>query len=305
MESTAAAIEPNVVELPAAVLRGTARGLEAVIDGNAPLDAITGAIEKRIDEAPTFFRGSDIRIRVEDGPLAMGSLTRLEELALKYQLRIVEITAAKKPGSKDVDAIPQPSLAKGSAPTDFDVEGPTQAAAKPLTFPAPPPAAAPTMLADSEVTELDALVDSLPSFEEATQTAIPLQLAATAEIELETVAPGARLVIGPVRSGVILEHTGHVIIFGDVNPGAEVRAEGNIIVLGRLRGTAHAGIGQDVGFILALQLQPQQLRISRQVARAADSDSTAPLTEIAYVSGGQIVVERYTGKLPASLATSI
>jgi septum site-determining protein MinC len=108
-----------------------------------------------------------------------------------------------------------------------------------------------------------------------------------------------------VRSGVILEHTGHVIVFGDVNPGAEVRAEGNIIVLGRLRGTAHAGIGQDCGFILALQLQPQQLRISRQVARAADSDSTAPLTEIAYVSGGQIVVERYTGKLPASLATSI
>ncbi|HLL23511.1 MAG TPA: septum site-determining protein MinC, partial [Kofleriaceae bacterium] len=88
-------------------------------------------------------------------------------------------------------------------------------------------------------------------------------------------------------------------------PGAEVRAEGNIIVLGRLRGTAHAGIGRDAGFILALQLQPQQLRICRQVARAADSDSTSSQTEIAFCSGGQIVVERYTGKLPASLATSI
>ena len=109
----------------------------------------------------------------------------------------------------------------------------------------------------------------------------------------------------PVRSGVILEHTGHIIIFGDVNPGAEVRAEGNIIVLGRLRGTAHAGIGQDCGFILGLQLQPQQLRISRQVARAGDADGNVFNTEIAYVSGGQIVVERYTGKLPASLATSI
>jgi septum site-determining protein MinC len=153
------------------------------------------------------------------------------------------------------------------------------------------------------VTELDALVD-VPSFEEPTQTAVPLQLAATAEIELETVAPGARLVVGPVRSGVILEHTGHVIVFGDVNPGAEVRAVGNIIVLGRLRGTAHAGIGQDVGFILALQLQPQQLRICRQVARAGDSEA-ASQTEIAYIAGGQIVVERYTGKLPSSLATTI
>jgi septum site-determining protein MinC len=294
MESTAAAIELTVVEPPAAVLRGTARGLEAIVDGSAPLDAIAGAIEKRIDEAPAFFKGSDIRIRVEDGPLALGSLARLEELAVKYQLRIVEITAAKK---KEIDAIPQPSLAAGSAPTDFDVEGPTQAAAKPIAMPMPAP-----KLADAEATELDALV---ASFDEPTQTAVPLRLAATAEIELQTVAPGARLVLGPVRSGVILEHTGHVIVFGDVNPGAEVRAEGNIIVLGRLRGTAHAGIGQDVGFILALQLQPQQLRISRQVARAGDSDSTAPLTEIAYISGGQIVVERYTGKLPASLATSI
>lgn len=304
MESTAAAIEPTVVEPPAAILRGTARGLEAIVDGGAPLDAITGAIEKRIDEAPAFFKGSDIRIRVEDGPLATGSLARLEELAVKYQLRIIEITTGKK---KEIDAIPQPSLAAGSAPTpDFDAEGPTHAAAKPLAIPMPPRTpSAPATLADAEVTELDRLVESLPSFDEPTQTAVPLQLAATAEIELETVAPGARLVVGPVRSGVILEHTGHVIVFGDVNPGAEVRAEGNIIVLGRLRGTAHAGIGQDVGFILALQLQPQQLRISRQVARAADSDSTTLVTELAYLSGGQIVVERYTGKLPASLATSI
>ena len=297
MESATA--EPVDVR-PAAVLRGTARGLEAWVNGTATIDAIADAIEKRIEEAPAFFRGSDIRIRVEDGPLATGSLARLEEQALKYELRIVEITAAKK---KEIDAIPQPNLAAGSAPStspDFETEAPTNATAKPLVPMPPVVPRAPATLADADVTELD----PIESFEEPTQTAVPIQLAATAEIELETVAPGARLVIGPVRSGVILEHTGHVIVFGDVNPGAEVRAEGNIIVLGRLRGTAHAGIGHDVGFILALQLQPQQLRISRQVARAADSDSTT-VTEIAYLSGGQIVVERYTGKLPASLATSI
>jgi septum site-determining protein MinC len=289
MESTAAAIEPTVIELPAAILRGTARGLEAIVDASAPLDSITGAIEKRIEEAPTFFKGSDIRIRVECGPLALGSLARLEELALKYDLRIVEISAAKK---RELDAIPRPSLASGSAPsaTDFDAEGPTGAAAasKPADMPF-----------------TGKVAPSADIGEAPTQTAVPLQLAATAEIELETVAPGARLVVGPVRSGVILEHTGHIIVFGDVNPGAEVRAEGNIIVLGRLRGTAHAGIGQDVGFIVALQLQPQQLRIGRQVARAAEGDAQAFITEIAYLHGGGIVVERYTGKLPAGLATSI
>jgi septum site-determining protein MinC len=95
------------------------------------------------------------------------------------------------------------------------------------------------------------------------------------------------------------------VIFGDINPGAEVRVSGNIVVLGRLRGTAHAGIGQDVGFILALRLEPQQLRIGRQVARAADSDVPASEPELAYATGGSIVVERYQGKLPRNLATSI
>jgi septum site-determining protein MinC len=108
-----------------------------------------------------------------------------------------------------------------------------------------------------------------------------------------------------VRSGVILEHRGHLIIFGDVNPGAEVRAEGSIVVLGRLRGTAHAGIGATGGFILALRLEPQQLRIGRMVARAGDSDTPSTDAEIAYVTGESIVVERYQGRLPRSLAASI
>jgi septum site-determining protein MinC len=103
---------------------------------------------------------------------------------------------------------------------------------------------------------------------------------------------------------VILDHVGHLIVFGDVNPGAEVRATGNIVVLGRLRGTAHAGIGQDVGFILALRLEPQQLRIGRKVARS-DSNTPATDAEIAYATGEQIIVERYTGRLPRNLATSI
>ena len=107
-----------------------------------------------------------------------------------------------------------------------------------------------------------------------------------------------------MRSGVILEHEGHLVVFGDVNPGAEVRATGNIIVLGRLRGTAHAGIGQDVGFILGLRLEPQQLRIGRKVARSGDGDAPND-AEIAFSTGDGIVVERYSGKLPRNLATSI
>jgi septum site-determining protein MinC len=96
-----------------------------------------------------------------------------------------------------------------------------------------------------------------------------------------------------------------VIVIGDVNPGAEVRAEGSIIVLGRLRGVAHAAIGRDAGCIVALSLQPQQLRIGRMVARAADADRPSDGAEIAYATGETIVVERFLGRLPSGLAASM
>jgi septum formation inhibitor MinC len=314
MESASAlSAEPHISEeltpRPAAILRGTARGLEVVVDGTSTTTAITAAVMKRLDEAPAFFRGSDVRVRVDDGPLAPGCLARLDEIAGQFDLRIVEVTAAKPDKKADADAVPQPNLAAGSAPSPaFDDEAPTNSNAKVIPVPPVLPEIDQTvMLAE---TELSLVPDEAEagatgeSFEEPTETAVPMQLAATPEISLPTEA-GTRIVVGPVRSGVVLEHFGNLIIFGDINPGAEVRASGNIVVLGRLRGTAHAGIGQDVGFILALRLEPQQLRIGRQVARAADADTPASEPELAYGTGDSIIVERYQGKLPRNLATSI
>jgi len=291
MESTnalAAAVEEPIAVRPAAILKGTARGLEALVDGSAPIDAITAALTSRIEEAPGFFRGSDVRVRVEDGPLAAGCLARLDELAARFDLRIVEVSAAKK--AADADAVPQPSLAAGTAPAPAAPVAPVESASSPVV----------AAQADPELAVLMQMLDAPAPSAPAAPVTTP-----EPEPELAAAAPGARLVIGPVRSGVILEHRGHLVIFGDVNPGAEVRAEGNIVVLGRLRGTAHAGIGRDVGFILALRLEPQQLRIGRKVARAADSDTPANDAEIAYCTGDAIVVERYLGKLPKNLATSI
>src|SRR5689334_19272818 len=110
---------------PAALLRGTARGLEIVVDAGASTADIAAAVTKRLDEAPGFFRGSDVRIRVEDGPLPSGALARLDELAGKYELRIVEVGALQK--GKVVEAAPQPtSLASGSGPAPaFEDEEPT------------------------------------------------------------------------------------------------------------------------------------------------------------------------------------
>ena len=70
-----------------------------------------------------------------------------------------------------------------------------------------------------------------------------------------------------LRSGTRIEFPGHVVILGDVNPGAETIAEGNIIIWGRLRGMVRAGSAGNVAAVIcALDLSPTQLRIADEVA---------------------------------------
>ena len=70
-----------------------------------------------------------------------------------------------------------------------------------------------------------------------------------------------------LRSGTRIEFPGHVVVLGDVNPGAEIIAEGNIIIWGRLRGMVHAGSAGNVSAVIcALDLSPTQLRIADEVA---------------------------------------
>ncbi len=74
-----------------------------------------------------------------------------------------------------------------------------------------------------------------------------------------------------LRSGQTVSHKGHLVIIGDVNPGAEIMAEGDITVWGVLRGIAHAGIGGNLDAeIRALKLQPIQIRIGHAIARSPD-----------------------------------
>jgi septum site-determining protein MinC len=84
-----------------------------------------------------------------------------------------------------------------------------------------------------------------------------------------------------LRSGMRIEFAGHVVVVGDVNPGAEIVATGNVIVWGRVRGMIHAGAkGDTAAFICALDLSPTQLRIADQVS-ASLQPQNHPRAEIA------------------------
>jgi septum site-determining protein MinC len=96
-----------------------------------------------------------------------------------------------------------------------------------------------------------------------------------------------------VRSGQVVRHTGAIIVIGDVNPGAEVIADGDVIVWGKLRGVVHAGAnGDDRAMVGALVLAPTQLRIGHHVSRAPDDNRILRWpAEIARVKSGHIQVE--------------
>jgi septum site-determining protein MinC len=86
-----------------------------------------------------------------------------------------------------------------------------------------------------------------------------------------------------LRSGVKISHPGSVVIIGDINPGGEVYAQGDILVWGKLRGLAHAGsAGNERAVIFALQLVPMQLRIADFLARAPEG-ALPDRPEVAYV----------------------
>ena len=88
-----------------------------------------------------------------------------------------------------------------------------------------------------------------------------------------------------VRSGVEIRHRGSVIILGDVNPGGIVVADGDILIWGRLRGVAHAGAqGNSECTIMALQMEPTQLRIADALARAPEKSPTQLDAEVAYMT---------------------
>jgi septum site-determining protein MinC len=70
-----------------------------------------------------------------------------------------------------------------------------------------------------------------------------------------------------LRSGTRIEFPGQVVVLGDVNPGAEVIADGSILVWGRVRGLVHAGAnGDQAAVVCALEFSSPQVRIAGETA---------------------------------------
>ena len=102
----------------------------------------------------------------------------------------------------------------------------------------------------------------------------------------------SRIVPYTIRSGQTEDFPqGSLIIYGDVNSGAEVRAGGDIVILGALRGNAHAGMnGRLSSVIIAMDLVPLQLQIGNYVNRLPIDQKPRRYPEIARIGAEDVII---------------
>lgn len=154
-------------------------------------------------------------------------------------------------------------------------------------------------LADQGVT-LWAVLSGSPATEEiaqmlglATRLSTPKPERSVKPFDTNLPGEAAVLVQRTLRSGFKVEYPGHIVVVGDVNPGAELVAGSSVVVWGRMRGVVHAGAeGNQQAVVCALDLIPTQLRIAT-IAAAPIGRKRKPQPEIARVQDGQIVIEAW------------
>lgn len=99
--------------------------------------------------------------------------------------------------------------------------------------------------------------------------------------ETNTDISETKFVQNSIRSGQKEEYAGSIVICGDVNPGAEVIAGGNIMVLGNLRGVAHAGAnGNKKAIISANCIDITQVRIANLVKEIGEKIEKCPICSV-------------------------
>lgn len=97
---------------------------------------------------------------------------------------------------------------------------------------------------------------------------------------------------GSLRSGQRLETEGSLVVLGDVNSGAEVIASDNIVVLGALRGLAHAGAkGNKQAIVAAGLFDAVQVRIANIIKEIDREEEPMHKQTCISVEDDKIVIE--------------
>ena len=276
--------------------RGTERGLVLRIDGRADWADIMQEVDLFLRPSRKFFAGGQICLEWLTRMPMKEQCSELErKLKDEYSLEIAKSTAATKKRAQagtETKAEMFESSSRDAAPDANGCDERGGASAE----------EGQSRRAGARL-ETERSDEKVVSFEKASQPEtsgdyvgrVAQMLGDSALLEEEA---NARIVYGTLRSGQRIETPYNLLVIGEVNPGADLVAGGDIIVLGSLRGTAHAGAYDDDiqdRVVIALHMQPMQLRIGSIISRG--SDDLVGKAEIARIDERRIVVEEYTPRL--------
>ncbi len=271
------------------VLRGKGFGLEVVLD-RADVDAAIAELASRIEEQPGFYRGStataafgerlptdeqfDALLRVlEAGGIALRSIAGsgvIETFARARGLEFVPAAPAAEPFEQRTREKRKREVALSAAARSLvaDFAG-----------------------ARADIAQRRKQGDTSVRRQDLRVTGRADPPAALAPVEA---LPGTLYHVGTLRGGQSLHQVGNIVVVGDVNPGAELVASGDVLVFGRLAGVAHAGAQGDANArVYALVMAPTQLRIATFIAADAAAAATSEAPECALVRDGRIAVVPY------------
>jgi len=218
------------------VIKGTRKGPSITL-GEGDWRAMLSEMEERLQQAPSFFRDSQVHVNVGAREISSDDLRWLMSILNQHGVKLATLRTTSET---------------------------TAAEASVLGIRLAPP---------------DAISD------------LPGVRVPTADVS------EGLLVRRTLRSGQVVQHPGHVVVLGDINPGAEVIAGGDVIVWGKVRGKVHAGALGNLGAVVcALDLAPSQLRIGNLIAispqdRMGKEADTRCLPEVAFIQEGQIIAE--------------
>ena len=239
-------------------IKGLRQGLLIVFDESdgGPWLSQLFELERKLQANTNFFKGGRMALDVKGFSLGADDVARARALLSGYEVDLWAIIAQHAETR---------SLVRAAGLADTLADPPAPVRPKPAPAPDRPTEPTPVMTRDTAVETTGRGTEA--SREIARETAHE----AVSDAALIEGTDGL-LVRRRVRSGQVLRHPGHIVVIGDVNPGAQLIAGGDVIVWGKLHGSVHAGaLGDTQATICALDLSPSLLKIA-DAARMARAD---------------------------------
>ena len=269
-----------------AVLRGKGLGLEVALGGR-DFEAALAELQSKLGERPGFYNGTPATAALGSTSLSQEQLARLSTVLREHGIALEALCGAP--------VLEPLAVERGLRFVAMDDGGEELARRRALR---PKREVQLSDAARSLVADFDGARKDIATRRQRGETSIRRASPAAAAQPVAAPAiegpalPATLYHVGTLRGGQALHNVGNIVVVGDVNPGAELVASGDILVFGALRGVAHAGAqGDQSARVYAIDLSPTQLRIATYIAADAGKRARAAVQpEVASVQNERIAI---------------